>query len=458
MRSRIACYRIPWTAIVFVLAVSSVFRLGIGTAYATNGPQFPAFSGESNGLAGAGMVAVADTSSINTNPAAMSLIQGSRFDFTPTVIKPILRERDSLGNDARGQQGFYVPGNAAFATKPSSVPRLTIGAGVFTQGGLGTDYRNLTTAFGTQDQASSFLRYFKFAVGASYEVTDQLSLGISPYIGYSDVSFRLFPNTSFAPLGPAGPTFFGLDIRNTCGKNGGLGELGGDCPSDVVFGTKVGAMYKVLPWLTVGATYSTPVRFNYTGSQATLNFTSLGLGTVNYETRIAGFKWPQQVDVSFAARPTDRLMLALTTTWINWATINAIDFTFTSPSSSLAPSQVNQSIPFNWKDQAVVAVGASYTVLHDQQIKDRMVVRMGYNWSNNPIPKETLSPLAPLIIEHRLAGGFGYRFTQNWSWDSSVLYALNNTVTYTNPNLPFGLNAQQSTSGYLLYNTVSYRY
>jgi long-chain fatty acid transport protein len=256
---------------------------------------------------------------------------------------------------------------------------------------------------------------------------------------------------------------FGLDIRDTCARNGGLGKLGGDCPSDVVFGAKIGAMYKMLPWLTVGATYTTPVRFNYTGGQASLNFSALGLGRVDYDTRIAGFKWPQQVDVSFAANPTDRLMFALTTSWINWASVNDIEITLTNPNNAtaqlLAP-QVNQTIPFNWKDQVVLAVGAAYTVLSDPAIKDRLVLRAGYNYSNNPVPNETLSPLAPLILEHRLSGGFGYRFTQHWSWDSSVVYGLQNKVTNTSPNQLFGPNANvtQSVSGYLLYNTLSYRF
>src|SRR5262249_17878350 len=84
-------------------------------ALATNGPQFPGFSGESAALANAGMVAVADTSAMNTNPAALSLLEGARFDFTPVVIKPNLRLQDNMGNDVKGQQGFFVPGNIGFA-------------------------------------------------------------------------------------------------------------------------------------------------------------------------------------------------------------------------------------------------------------------------------------------------------------------------------------------------------
>jgi len=433
-------------------------------ALATNGPQFPGFTGESAALANSGMVAVADTSAMNTNPAALSLLEGARFDFTPVVIKPNLRLQDNMGNDVKGQQGFYVPGNIGFATRLKAVPGLTVGAGIFTQGGFGTEYQNLNTIFsnlglGPRDDASSFLRYMKAVISASYEVTDKLSIGISPYLGYSDLSLRLFPNTSVAPIPVLLPQgFAGIDIRDTCARNGGLGELGGSCPSDVVYGAKIGAMYKVAPWLTVGATYSTPVRFNYTNGTADLNFSSVGLGRVSYDTRVTGFKWPQQVDVSFAAKPADRFLAALTVSWINWASVEDVQFTFTKPSNPLAPGQVVVGFPQNWKDQAVVAVGFAYTAIRDEAIKDRLVLRAGYNWSNNQIPKSTLSPLVPLTVENRVSGGFGYRFTKNWSWDSTAFYALPNKVTSTDQNSAFGQNFQTTTSGYLLFNTLSYRF
>jgi long-chain fatty acid transport protein len=219
-------------------------------------------------------------------------------------------------------------------------------------------------------------------------------------------------------------------------------------------------MYHVLPWVTVGATYTSPVRFNETNGQATLNFSAFGLGNVNYDARVAGLKWPQQVDVSMAARPTEQFLVALTTSWINWASINTVEITSTNPSNPLAPSQVNLNIPFNWKDQVVLALGVSYAVIQEQSWKDRnrLVLRVGYNYSNNPVPKDTLSPLAPLIIEHHFTGGFGFRFTERWSYDLGGVYGVKNTVTYTNSSLPFGPNATESVSGYYIYNTVSYRF
>jgi long-chain fatty acid transport protein len=446
---------------LILLAILSTSIFTTSTARALNGPQFIGFSAESTALAGSGHVAVADTSSINTNPAAMSLIEGTRFDVTAGFIQAFLHHSDVFGNNnVAGQNNVYAIGNLGAATRLASVPGLTIGAGIFTQGGFGSDYRNLMTSFGTQDAASSFFRYLKFAIGLSYEATDKLSFGIAPSVGYSDVSLRLFPGTSVLPSPGLPNGFAGFNIRDSCARNGGLGPLGGDCPSDVVFAVKVGAMYRALPWLTVGATYTSPVSFNHTNGQATLNFSSFGLGLVNYDARVTGIKWPQQVDVSMAAKPTEQFTVALTTSWLNWSTINNIDITATNPSNPLAPSQVTLTIPFNWKDQVVVALGFSYSVMQESswKNKDRLVLRAGYNYSNNPIPKETLSPLWPLINEHHFAAGVGFRFTERWSYDFTGLYAPKNSVTYTNPSLPFGPNATESISGYQISNTVSYRF
>src|SRR5215467_4607240 len=331
------------------LALLSVLILTPQPALANNGPQFIGFSAESTALAGSGHVAVADTSAINTNPAALSLIQGTRFDVTAGFLQAFLHHSDVFGNNnVAGQNNVYALGNLGAATRIAAVPGL------------------------------------KFAIGLSYEATDKLSFGIAPSVGYSDVSLRLFPGTSVPPS-PGLPTgFAGFNIRDSCARNGGLGPLGGDCPSDVVFGVKVGAMYRALPWVTVGATYTSPVKFTDTNGQATLNFSAFGLGTVNYDARVTGIKWPQQVDVSMAAKPMEQVRVTLTTSWLNWATINNVEITATNPSNALAPSQVNLTFPFNWKDQVVVALGVSYALMQESSWKDknRLVLRAGYNYSN----------------------------------------------------------------------------
>ena len=108
----------------------------------------------------------------------------------------------------------------------------------------------------------------------------------------------------------------------------------------------------------------------------------------------------------------------------------------------------------------VVGVGASYTAIQEPSWndRDRLVLRVGYNHSNNPIPTHTLSPLAPLILEHHFTGGFGYRFSEKWAFDLGAIYAPRNTVRYTNTSLPFDPNAKESISAYYVYNNLSYRF
>jgi long-chain fatty acid transport protein len=133
--------------------------------------------------------------------------------------------------------------------------------------------------------------------------------------------------------------------------------------------------------------------------------------------------------------------------------------TATNPNNPLAPSEVKLRIPFNWKDKSCSALDYRTQPSKSSPGKTmtRLVLRIGYNYSNNPIPKETLSPLAPLILEHHLTGGFGFRLTEKWAFDLGAIYAFKNRATYTNPSLPFGPNAKESISAYCIYNTINYR-
>ena len=135
--------RAPWLRIVYwaPIFVGILLLLDSNLSFAINGPQLIGFSAESTALAGAGHVAVADTSAINTNPAALSLIQGSRLDVTAGPLQAFVRHSDIFNNDQiAGQNHIFAIGNVGYATRLASVPGLTVGAGIFTQGGFGTDF------------------------------------------------------------------------------------------------------------------------------------------------------------------------------------------------------------------------------------------------------------------------------------------------------------------------------
>ncbi len=430
-------------------------------AGATNFINLPAFSAAGQGMAGADSVSVLDTSLINTNPGALFLLprstdpdqkgwfDGGVANVTLQFLQPYLHHTDQFGNSRDSENIPVLALQGGFAAHLREIPRLTLGIGLFTQGGLGTDFRSLNTAFGTRDDASSFLRYNKLAFAASYEVIDGLSIGIAPHLGYSDISFRLFPKTS------AGAAFSGVDVGEHCQRNLALGEPGGDCPWDVSAGVKVGVAYKITPMVTVGVAYTSPVSFHYHSGEGKLNFSSLGLGRVSYDVDVLGAQFPQRVELGFAVRPTARLLLALDASWDDWSADKDIKFRFTNPKQPVpgALQSATLRLTHDWSDQFIVALGAAYEV-----VPNVFTVRGGYNWANNPLRERTFDPAVQLPFEHHIAVGVGWKPMKHWEMDAGFYYALPKKVTYTNPELPYGMKATDNPQGFQLDVTMGYRF
>lgn len=147
-----------------------------------------------------------------------------------------------------------------------------------------------------------------------------------------------------------------------------------------------------------------------------------------YNLRIEDFNLPMEIGLAGAWRPAfagGRLMLAADIRYINWSGVmnefrarlsegNNVNLNILTGSSS-----VHASVPLDWNDQVVVALGASV------QATDFLVVRAGYNFGNNPIPARTLLPTIPAISEHHLALGVSFY---------PGLWEITGTVEYTIPN------------------------
>jgi long-chain fatty acid transport protein len=440
----------------------------VRVALATNATNLTGQSAAATAMGGADAAIFHDSSAINSNPATLSLLptpgdrdpaslfSAGRMDFSLGVLGPFLHHEDGFNNSRDGENHPFVVLHGGQAVRLRGVPQLTFGLGVFSQGGLGTDYRGLNTAFGTRDDVSSFLRYAKLAAAASWQPTESFAVGVAPHVGYSDLSLRLFPKTSSnGPDGAAGTAddFPGIDMSDECGRNFGLGVPGGTCPWDVVFGVKVGAMYRVTPTVTVGASYTSPIDFNHRDGRMKLNFSNVGLGRVSYESQVDGVKWPQSVEGGIAWRPTPRLLLGLDVAWHDWSAFEGVTITAKNPSVAGAPRRVTIPIKAEWRDQWVVGAGIAYEV-----VPDVFTVRGGYNFGNNQVPDRNLSPAVCVIYEHHVSAGVGYRPDRHLQLDLAFTYALENKVTYTNTGMPFGPNAVNAPAGLQVDLTLGYRF
>jgi long-chain fatty acid transport protein len=429
-----------------------------GTARATNATNLLGYSAAASGMAGAASVSVLDTSLINTNPASLfllpdgtdrdpqSAISGGIGNFTLGVLQPYLHHTDAFGNSRESENNPFIAIQGGAALRFREIPRLTIGLGVFSQSGLGADFRGLRTAFGTRDDVSSYERFVKLQSAVSYELLDGWSVGIGPYLGYSDLSLHLFPRTS-------APGFAGLTIGDRCSRNYGLGEPGSDCPWSLAGGVKVGTAWRVTPIFTVGVAYTSPAEFHYRNGTADVNLSVAGLGRVKYDVSVTGVSHPQNVQLGFALRPTPRLVLAMDLTWHDWSAFEEYKIHLRNPNSPLAPARLDLQQNANWRDQYVLALGAAYEL-----VPRVFTVRGGYNYANNPSPSATFNPAIQVPFEHHLTAGAGYRMGGHWELDAGFIWGFENKITYTNQQLPFGPNATERPSGFSVDVTVGYRF
>ncbi len=388
-----------------MLAVA-VLALGLaGPAWATNGMNMIAFGGQEAGMAGASLGVSDNAVAMNNNPAGLTQVQGQELTFGLSALMPNLTHKDMFHNDVDGEKNIFLLPMLAYAYRLPNSP-WAFGLGLFGQGGMGAEFKNLNTAFGTKDETYSNVSYAKITPSLAYQVNDRLSLGAALNLGYSAMEMKFFPNTVFPGM------FYGMNLENVYGFG---------------YGVKLGAQYKLTEMVTLGLAYTSKSSLDF--KHGDMTFAGLG----KYSAEVEGFNWPQSVGAGVAVRPTDRWLLALDVTWYNWK--DAMDEVHIKTNAPGALGDVR--FDMHWKDQIVVALGAAY------KLTPLWTLRAGYNYGNNPVPSETLSPLFPAIVEHHLTLGFGYKINNSWNLDFAWEHAFGKTVTYANTGAPFGYNAEE---------------
>ena len=404
------------------LMVAVLLTVWSGPAWATNGMNMISHGGQESGMGGASLGVSDNAMAVNNNPAGLTRVGTKNFVFSFGLLMPDLNHQDAIGGSRDGKDNIFPLPSLAYA---HNFGRLTLGIGAFAQGGMGAEFNDIPTAFGTVDDVYTNVAYLKFAPALAYEVNDKLSVGVALNVGYSTLEMKFFPDT-VVPPNPLLPTGFnGLDLKDVSGFG---------------YGAKMGLMYKHADNLSFGLVYTTKSHLAY--EDGILNVAGFGA----FPAEVDGFNWPESVGAGVGWRPTDKLLLAFDVTWYNWnAALNTVSIKFNTP---LGPQAAN--FLMNWKDQYVFALGAAY------DLNESLTLRAGYNYGSNPVPSETLSPLFPAIPEHHLTLGMGYKITPALVFDAAIEYAFEKSVTYTNPLLPFGPNAVEAHSQIIPHVALSY--
>jgi len=391
-------------------------------AFATDGMYLAGYGAEAAGRAGTNL-AVADRAlGLQANPAGIAQLQGQHLSIDGQFLVPKLDYSDPSGNALAAKSNVFAMPSIAYVRGSKNSP-WTLGLALISQGGMGATFESYQTPFGTKDGTYSEVRFLTLTPTVAYAVNEDLALGASLNAGYSDVTFRFYPNTSYFNSG-TGYGFFGANLSGRAKAYNYSGRFG--------------ALWSVVPQVQVGAMYQTKTQGDYKNGTLGLNESALGLGQVNYDATVDGFTWPAQYGLGVQIRPVNRWLLAADARRYQWSgAIEKIEVKGTNPDKSTPVTAPVMPFVFNWKDVWAVSVGAEF------RATNAITLRGGYNFGENPVPDATLNPLFPAITQQHATAGVGYTWAGN-----TVNLALERAfeASQTNPNTdpnvnPFGPGA-----------------
>lgn len=394
LKGRACLLAIAWGATSAAQAGGGYFVLGYGPEAAQSAGASTAIG--LDGFAGA------------SNPAKLSAV-GDRLDLGFLAFMPHRRiEREgSLDPDydfATNSKNklFFLP-EVGYAARINDA--LSWGLTLYGNGGLNTDYRGETGVPGNNaapdqcgsqpgnfllgcGQLGSDLSQLIVATTLSWKYATGYSVGIAPLLSYQ--RFRAYGLQAFQ----------GLSARPDAVTNNGYeGAFGA--------GVRLGWYGQVLPWLSLGAAYSTRVYMQ--------NFES-------YSGLLAGkgsFDIPENYSLGLALKPVPELIVGLDVQRINFGDVKALgNGVLNSPLDPQgSPLGSDTGSGFNWRNQTNYRLALSYALIPS------LTLRAGFAYGKHPQRDSTANSVSFNLLTPNPTGNATAGFTWNFSRADDLQYA-----------------------------------
>ena len=392
--------------------------VGIDSSASGQGVAFRGVSPVNQSMAGASTACPIDSAgAIHWNPATISGLPSSDISFGMELILPSaeLSSRINAGalgggfppvtlaGSERSESGAIPVPSMAFVHKEQDSP-WSYGLGLFGIGGSSVNFpASLTDPILTPQppnglglgRLSANVDILQLAPTVSYELTQRLAVGLAPTVTIA----RLYASPLFLAARddvnsdgfPTFPTGVGTRYHWGGGFQVGL-YYTTDC------GWHFGTSVKSPQWME-------PFRFrseDELGRPQTVHF------HLNYPLIVS-------VGASYAGFEN----------WIFACDVRYFDYANTTGfgSSGFGPDGALTGLA--WNNIMSVAFGAQ------RQITDRLSVRGGYSFNENPIDSdaEQFNVASPLIVKHSLHAGLSYVFADNWIAAVTYSHSFENEVT-----------------------------
>lgn len=391
-----------------------------------------------------------DVSVVANAPAAMSDLKGTYFEADVTAINFSANftgsAHDVLGNKisggSGGDAGTTMPVPAFFFTTQLT-DRLHVGASFTVPFGFKTDYDN--NWVGRYNSIYSKFESLDGTMSASFDVTDNLSIGGSAIAQRTSATLTNAINFASVGLGLAGPgTKLNLPVNTVYALippgTDGLARITG---SSWAWGWQVGAYWKLDPQDRFAFNYRSKISHRL---QGTANFDvpqnvqvlvnalapALGLSTSNlpfqHTTGTADFTTPAVATASYWHQ-AEKFGVGADVSWTGWDVFKNLTVTYGNP------SQPTSTQAFNWHNSWYFSFGGDY------YLTDKLTLRAGLGYDTTPTYAATRDPRVPDETRKLLSVGLGYKATDHFTINASYAHifvnraAVNGVVSATDDTL-----------------------
>ena len=387
-----------------IFATDGYFRHGYGIKYSAIGGAGSALSLSSIGAA--------------TNPAGLAFL-GNRYDVNIGLFSPS-RSFTVTGNPSMMQGTFgLMPGTVESESNYFPMPTLganwmineTMALGVmfYGNGGMNSDYP--VPVFGDPNSQSTGVNLEQMFFGVTYaiEFVEGHSFGITPILAYQKFAAKgLF---SFSNFSQDAAALTGNHVSTSTG-----------------FGGRVGYMGKLIPELTIGASYQMK-----TSMSAFEEYKGLFAEDGDFDI-------PASWNAGISVTPTDDWTFAIDVKQILYSGVKSINnvlnpmtlspmFPDGSSNPNFAALGTENGAGFGWNDVMAYKFGVIYDGV------EGWTFMAGFSHSDNPIPDSEVlfNILAPGVVQNHITFGITKQLNETNEITVGFMIAPEGSVSGINP-------------------------
>lgn len=393
--------RFAWIAAGFASVVAVPSALAQGLVLPSGGPMHTSMGGTSSA------VGVDAIGALYWNPAVIGGLKQSEVTLGSSLLIPHTgvtgtlpggRFGPAMSGRTNSDSGVIPTTSIGIVYKPDE-SRLTYGLLLNTIGAGGVNFpgdannpilapRGPLNQFILGPQAAA-LTVLQIAPTAAYQVNDCLTVGFSPMIDVSAVSFDPAFFGPASQAGPDQPQQFPTGSHTRPFWGGGF---------------RGGVTYRPVEHVALGFSYTSPQWFE----TWEFNARDANGNAITFDTQ---FTLPQIFSTGVAYDGIERLLLAADLRWFDYSTTKLL-------------GQSIRDGGAGWNSVWAVSLGGKY------QVNDRLSVQAGYVYNDNPVPGDLalFNTLLPAITQHTFSFGAAFQLNETVGVSLAYSHGFENTV------------------------------